>query len=504
MLATMSPSILPPLALSSLFLQHNHIRSYDVSNLGIMMSRPFCRIDISYNKLNEKAITNEQNLTFGNIEPGGQGSVNFQHNSLKTFPEFIEKMELKNLSEVRRLWDYHMDIRNNPIRCDCILVPIMEMIRPLLNVVQAFKVFLDIPCFNPTQLRGRSIYNITKTGDWENMTCPLYVINDCPRGCKCFYKLSGKRVNFLREEKTVFVNCTGSGLNELPHVLPKGDEYSIDFSGNNISVVRPRNYLGFTVMLNLSQNRLHKIDSRCVKLMRKTSKIILTKNIGLVKIPRSLKHLNSCRIEFPEVYLVCTCDNIWIKDWLVKNHINSDKTVCNIDKFFCRTSTGIIPLIRFTAETLTCTRNNLYARSLLITSVTSIVVLIGTVWLLSYFRYEIMILLRKERLKLKQTPSYHEYDIFISFDEGREDIRKWVIKTFIPLLQSLGYSFYVPMISLPFGEIRTEETERVVQKCRSFLVVLSDDYLGKETIWTSFEFKLIWKLFYAKPTLNML
>ncbi|KAK3097225.1 hypothetical protein FSP39_007706 [Pinctada imbricata] len=493
MLATMSSDFLPPMALSFLILHHNYFRSYDVSNLGIMMNRPFCLIDISYNILTEETITNKQNLTFEETGPAGQGSINFQHNWISTFPGFVlEVFSFKKCQEASRLWDYKVDLRNNPIQCDCKLVPIMEMVQPLLSFADhIFHVYLNISCFYPPYLKGISIYSIIKTGNWEHMTCPLTLKDDCPRGCECKFKLSVNRVNFLSAEKIVFVNCTAAGLYKLPHKIPKGDKYYLFLSKNTISDISPRYYFRFTKILNLSENRLYKIDSTSVELMLKIEKIILTNNMGLVKIPENVKLLNPCRVKFPNVHFVCTCKNIWIKDWLMKSHSsNTGKKACNIDNFFCKTKTKVIRLVEFNADRLFCDREyDIYARDVLITSITLILSSIVALWTLSYFRFEIVILLRKRYFTCtyrSMSRRRHEYDVFISFDEQRVDIRKWVMKELIPMLQKEDYSFYVPTISLPIGEIRTEEIERVVLKCQNYIVVLSDEYFGEGTIWNFF------------------
>ncbi|KAK3097080.1 hypothetical protein FSP39_006195 [Pinctada imbricata] len=409
MLVTMDPGVLPPLALSTLILHHNYFKSYDITNLGFM-SRPFCMIDISYNRLFEDTITNKLNLTLRNIKKGGQGFVDFQHNQLRIVPNFVEKISMKHLWEASRLWDYAIDVRNNPILCDCKLVPIMEMVRPLLKLTSVFEEFLDIPCFEPPNLRDRTIYNITLTGDWKEMNCPLMPRDDCPDSCKCYYKLSGKRVNFLRAEKRVTVNCTDSELHELPQKVPNGSEYHLFLSRNLISEISPRSYLKLTKILNLSQNKLVEIKYSAAKLMENISKIILTKNSEIIKFPENLKLLNPCRFKFPPVHLVCTCDNIWVKDWLEKSQSHLGKSKCNIDRFYCKTKSEVILLKDFDVDSLLCNK----------------------------------------------------------------------------------YSD------------KTEEIERVVLKCQNYIVVLSDEYFGEGTIWTSFEWKSIWKRFLATPTVNLI
>ncbi|KAK3099005.1 hypothetical protein FSP39_025193 [Pinctada imbricata] len=98
---------------------------------------------------------------------------------------------------------------------------------------------------------------------------------------------------------------------------------------------------------------------------------------------------------------------------------------------------------------------------------------------------------------------YHEFDVFVSSDEQRADIRKWIMTTLIPMLQREGIRVYVPMISLPLGAIRSEETERIIRKCHTFLVILSDGYFEDGSIWTSFEWKAVWKRFYSTQNLDI-
>ena len=499
------PGFMAPRTIVTLNLSNNYFLQYDASNAGLMF-RPFCNIDLSHNRLIVENITNESNITIDPSKTYGPGFVNFQYNKLQSITNLIDNLGLKNEDEIGALWDFGFDIRNNPIDCDCRLVPILEIFQRMMRFMDlSYYPYLSIICHEPMKMRGISLLDLTERGEFDKLTCKLSTFDKCPLGCNCYYRLSGENSKFVRTKKTVWVNCTSTGLTALPLRMPSGDVLKLHLAGNNIRILTPVGYLKRTDLLDLSENSLEKIDRRSVRLLLNISRIILKRNHHMKQLPKALIGLNPCRFKFPRVVLKCTCKNIWLKQWL-KARTPLGKRHCNLKKFFCKENGVEIPIAKID-ETETCkVEQNKYIHGLFFISVSGVSLSVLVIVALSCFRYETLFLIMRLKKYVHRTGNHtFRYDIYLSYNERRSDVRQWLIRDFLPQLSSEGFAAYLPELTMTPGTIRSEETLAVLSKCKSFVVILTDNYFEDDGIlYTTFEWKSMCKAYFSNSSHNVI
>ena len=498
------PGFMAPRTIVTLNLNNNYFLQYDASNAGFML-RPFCNIDLSKNQLIVEKITNENNLTIDLSKTYGPGFVNFQHNKFRSLANLIDNLGVRNSDQVQAVWNYGFDFRNNPISCDCRMVPIMEMFQPMLAFMDISNYpYLKIKCHEPMEMRGISLYNLTKRGDFDKLTCKLSEFDKCPHGCSCYYRLSGENSKFVRTKKTVWVNCSSTGLTGLPLHMPSADALKLHLAGNNTRVITPVKYLKHTELLDLSDNLVEKIDKRSVRLLLGISKIILKRNHHLKRLPKALIGLDPCRFEFPRVVLKCTCKNIWLKQWLnSRNPVG--KRSCNLRKFFCKENGVEIPIAKISAAEKCKVEQNQYIHGLFFISVSGISLSVFVILVVSCFPYEILFLMMRFKKYVNRTGrNTFRYDLYLSYNERRSDVREWLTSDFLPQLSSEGFTAYLPELTMTPGTIRSEETLTVLSKCKSFVIILTHNYFEDDGIlYTNFEWKSILKVYFSNSSHNV-
>ncbi|CAC5369695.1 unnamed protein product [Mytilus coruscus] len=217
---------------------------------------------------------------------------------------------------------------------------------------------------------------------------------------------------------------------------------------------------------------------------------------------RELLLRDPCAIGLGKITVKCTCDMIWIKLWLDRQHAVN----CSYNQITCETHESFVNAALISKSDL-CEDQNIEQSfmSYILLGVTIISVATGT-FLCSQFKYEILLLLRKLRPKRRMDISFYyrsgnneliemddktiSYDAYLSFDDNNETIRKWVVEDLIKNLESKGYKLCLPCRDFNVGMIREEEIRGVISKCKSFIVLLSDEYLKDH--FANLEWKLIW------------
>lgn len=136
--------------------------------------------------------------------------IDLRHNLIST----IELEELENLALSQSTEEYayaERDVRflleENPLDCDCRAYVFSRYLEQKLDrrVYRLVKLLPgNLKCHRPSRLSGLLVKKISS----RDLTCPL---RDCPAPCRC----SLKRYNL-----GIVVNCTASGLTEIPRMLP--------------------------------------------------------------------------------------------------------------------------------------------------------------------------------------------------------------------------------------------------------------------------------------------
>ncbi|KAK3609205.1 hypothetical protein CHS0354_003185 [Potamilus streckersoni] len=452
---------------------YNELTSLDITN--IVMSGPFCERDFSHNQMTE--LTNVLNQVLDPDINYGPGIVNMSDNPFQRWPDF-RKLGVQNLAMLGTLFDFGFDFRGANFSCDCEMEPFLELAKEVIKKI--WLDYFDVRCARPPNLKGELIIDLVKKNKLDLFVCTIDAENGCPVNCKCTEQPSKSRF---------IVDCQGKGLRELPQNLPNTSfAYELDVRDNEISVLENRNYLGQITVLKASNNSLQRLDDEAITTLLTTANVTLANNTDLIYyFPKTIQYFNSHSIDLQNVVLFCDCDTLWLSDWLDVRQIGSDS-------IFCQTQNhGRVRAINLKVSLLNECETLSFTSAIVSIFLASAIICFGVPSLLIYnFKYELSILFRRNDTSICE----YQYDIYISSDEGNDQLRVWIQQVLMPYLQTFEYRMYVPMRDCLPGNIAEEECKNILQKTRCFLVILSKSYLCQEgRPRTEMEWKYAWDLY---------
>ena len=136
-------------------------------------------------------------------------------------------------------------------------------------------------------------------------------------------------------------DCSNSNLTQIPSSLPKDLDWLL-LSGNNISFLDCKTVnnqiLTHISKLNkskLKQNRINNISSKVLDIFVQSSSLdILDLSFNdLSFIPKNIRNITSLKsLNILGNKFKCTCDNMWMKDWILDN----DNIVQNYKDIKCK------------------------------------------------------------------------------------------------------------------------------------------------------------------------
>ena len=453
----------------------NVMSSIDVSNMNSRY--PFCNMNFRAN--NMESMTNLGNFTLKREESYGPGFVSFKDNSFHTFPDFQELFNLGSLADLGKLLHFGYDFRNTELDCNCHMELYCELAADVVRTL--WRDYFDVKCTAPPWLRGVAVVNVSLS----DFVCDLSEHRDCPTGCTCVDQPS------LR---TVHVDCSNTGQTQLPLTVPESkysENYNLDMSGNDITVITNVSYLGNVSHLNLSDNALIGIDEAAAGALENTT-LDISQNKDFKTIPQNLQHRSMCNLHMNNLQITCDCETSWISSWVsVKGCNETMSFICDVPGH------GTMPADQFSKDLLDCSPADPYLARLSGIIGALIVVLGMSAVLLLQFRYEVLILsLRLRRFKKTSIVPSFKYDVFLSFDEENSYLRKWANTMLNPHLQKLGYKTFVPCKDLLFGGVRESETITVLKHTRHFILILSESYLAQnENLLVDNEWRYGWNMY---------
>ena len=157
-------------------------------------------------------------------------------------------------------------------------------------------------------------------------------------------------------------NCSHAGFINLPEFLPKHTDWLI-LSGNNLTSLSIQNthhkaLLQYLSKLDLRDNKIGKISSDVLDILMESNNLLyldLSQN-KLKTLPQSMKNLSSLQnFKIIDNKFKCSCDNIWMKDWL----LNETNLIDDYENTYCQMTSGKwIPIVKMDKADMGCNPYN--------------------------------------------------------------------------------------------------------------------------------------------------
>lgn len=474
--------VLDSLSFLTMNLTNNSMTTLDVTDL--MITRPFCQIDVSYNRL--ESVVNSKNWTVDQTNNYGTGVYNGTYNQLKYIPDW-NKIGFSLL--IGKMLYRSFDIRHNPFYCDCNLAQPLVFFRPILVAID--RDFFYVRCDGPQQLTGQTLPSFVKGNNITQLVCNYTGVALCPPQCACVTEPRYSNKKNLHVILVTIITCNNSSLYRLPHILPESDEIEFRFTGSGIKELTNEHYLPRVTVLKLvSMPRFDKIALENLKSLKELS---LPRKAQLNGIPKELSFLHPCVfLQEDDFVMNCTCSLQWMIEWssLVVSS-ECQKTF----EFKCLTKNNI-ETARTYLQNMDCTIPTSDTIYLTLTSM-CLALLILLLFLTAAWKRkcELRLLIRETKLgKLLRSQATLDQDrvVFISYDESNQCIHSFIFKTLEPLLVTKGFHVFIPPRDLALGSVRSEEAAWQISASRYYITFLSLRYLDEDVSETRSEWRCIW------------
>ncbi|XP_066270581.1 toll-like receptor Tollo [Branchiostoma lanceolatum] len=149
-----------------------------------------------------------------------------------------------------------LQIRHNPIICDCMIYELLQNIATAQRgVLYAKTDFKELTCHVPEDLRGIKLDDLSPSQTW----CQKWDSSDCPSACDCMVQ---GEPNSTISPWNELVDCSGKNLFVIPDVIPNVVTI-LHLRRNNIRRIQQTAFMKapLTRELYLSDNNITKIDS---------------------------------------------------------------------------------------------------------------------------------------------------------------------------------------------------------------------------------------------------
>ncbi|KAH3868712.1 toll-like receptor 6 [Dreissena polymorpha] len=408
-----------------------------------------------------RTLTNFMNWTY-NLKYPFEVNVQLQYNDIQTINtetvlQYRPNTTTSDFSLYATFLTFYMNVSNNPFHCDCKLFDLANILR------SSFLRYKDVEkyryrCSSPSEY-----------GDWDwlhdlpldRLVCSKNGSDGCPAGCLCEDR---------PHNDTYFVQCTGAGLRELPHI-PTNNASKIELflDDNCIQTLSNVSYLGRVYNISLRNNCISSLEPEILKQFDTAKKVDLRNN-KLTNVPREIKKFDSVSIS--ENPLECDCDSMWLKQWMEIDTANADPSLS------CEAPTGSkVVVMEMTLRTLGCT-NDLIIMVACILAVVLAVLFIGIVFAVRC-PYETKVLLfRLLRVDISKRYAVDKarernIDVYLVFDETDADITGY-IHLFIHKLNKEKpiYTVFNPKRYMEPGSC-TDNIRKNIGKSKRVVVLLS-------------------------------
>lgn len=446
--------------IKEVLLHHNLLTTFEP---WAVFRQGISNLDLRFNNIS--SFSNHYNYTYSGRSIYDTASTDLRNNSIRLWHDWY-LMQYNNPSrhvgvEVITI-EIPTDIRENPLVCDCNVHNLVTSLR------RSFYKWtktdsLTIRCYDPPKLRDKRIMY-----DINPLEFVCNVSNDCPQGCLC---------QDIPEQRIMKITCTGLGLKEVPPIVPLGNYGNIHMHLDDNEITRLDNvsYVNTVTLLTIANNSLSFIaDVVMNAIASKENATVNFYNNKLSTIPEGAQNVKYQNTNFMGNSLVCSCDMLWMVDWISLAPAYVDKGLK------CSFEGTTYDIVKLDDSLLKChNRGNVV---LIVVVAIALVIVLAVIITAKRCPYETKVLIYKifrihlsDKYKVNKTEDI-EFDMYTSFDEEDPYVRQWLKKVLYKKLEDKAS--YKLCLSTRNGKAGSESEIRLelIEKSKLLLIIFSDGY----------------------------
>ncbi|XP_046581970.1 protein toll-like [Haliotis rubra] len=407
--------------------------------------------------------------------------INITHNRLRYFrKEHFSQYFAGRIPTIFELDIMRLIVRDNPWFCDC---GFYYLLMEITNTFYYFMAGSFMTCDDPSEFKG---FNFSYFFDHpDQLICNI--TEKCPADCKCQDR---------PHDGYILVDCSRSGeYTDLPQTVPSGPLF-LQMSHNKISSLSHRDYLQNITRLDVSSNNILLLKNSFLEKVPRLEHIDIRNN-SLKTLPPKIQTFRVSSVMFSGNPLVCSCDTIWINDWIRRNSENM--SFDSMSHHLCYHNGRHLRLVDVTWNSLVCYRDIAIIVSVVL-GVLLIILIICTV-VCCKRKYECKVLMYDffRVHPFDQEPcdnaddTMKQYDLYLSLDRENEDIRLWVKDKLLKQLEKQKksrpvYKVYYPCRQDDFGDSIADQMVENINKSRRVLAIVNSSYVKNGWSIEEFDF----------------
>ena len=299
----------------------NSINSIDPWPLIRGLVVPGCSVNLRLNAID--TFTNSINFRYRcGMEPL-QMTLDLSKNAIKHFTDIPDGWGFDKFVNFMCIFGngsfskFDLIFRAYGLLCDCKDYRVFNIFMQNAYVILLNEAF----CNAPPRLAGKRFLALQPA----DMVCDVSV--QCPNKCICYKQPS---------TKTIFVNCSNTGLIDLPALLPPLNnslyKYHLDFSGNHLERLNYEDYIEKASSIDVSNSSVGYIAPRMWEALLNNLNEIILKNNLLTSFPETQSNSFQGQLDIQGNPILCDCSNQWLSTWLVllkENLVNPSNIYCS-------------------------------------------------------------------------------------------------------------------------------------------------------------------------------
>ncbi|KAK3601910.1 hypothetical protein CHS0354_041847 [Potamilus streckersoni] len=456
-------------SLCNMQFSYNQMKSIDLSLLFVPKLYEQARVTVNVSNNLISNGTNNKGFRISNISLNNRFFLDLKVNKIETVDVeyFLQITHIETLTDLYNLGSSGIDIRFNPLICDCRLFPFSFYVN-FFRFMDKYNYLFEFTCNDPQSLRGRRVFDVPV----NDFNCSVQ--NDCPPQCLCTRTVSLDLITVV---------CDKDVLVSIPYVIPKGRRIQMFLHSRNVRELSDRPYFKNVTDLDVSSCSIASINENFLHNFETMKTITITDN-SLTTLPKSIQTVNLENLT--SLYLhgnpyVCDCHSLWLKSWLKKN----GNKIPDLEQVLCDTGPKGKPIVDASDADFVCDGINISL--ILAISFGGASALVLFVFAIYIFRESIQVFLIANysccQCLRRKVATNLPFDIFISYSSHDEI---YVQEVLIPNLKKHEFRLFTQDNFIP-GVPITENILRGIDSSFTTLIVLSNRFL--ESDWCKFEFQ---------------